>query len=582
LHGQSVEPRSSIFNNPREASTGRFAVGSLQTNEQSLFRGNIDISTGSPQIVFTSTTSGRAASFGMTDAYNMYLNAPSGGALFLSEPRASIVYDSNDTSYYVDPNSTSVLNAINAWGEIGSRRNDVQSILRSYNLSAGGPLQFYLDHNYGNVNIGNSRGVVFAGGSYWEIANSVRAPLFYDSNDTGYYVDPNSTSRLSVANVNFLSLLNDEGLNVKGIRGQFAAGSDGQGISLFSNVDIGYPSGWGSGLGNTPSRGLSVYGGLRVAYSGTGFVTSDTSVRAPIFYDSQNTNYYVDPASGFNFLSTGVTYTSTGSGLFVANAEGTGNTVRLGAAWSRAGSYSNGGYTLGSEAWIAFWISGLEKGYIDSSSNLFMNGSMRAPVFYDTNNSAYYWDIADGAVSNVNTQIVGFAYFRSNAGNGVYSGNTNSPPLQVYSNDAGTAMFSFHRAGYYAVNMGLDPDNVLRIGGWSASANRFQMDMSGNLTMAGNVTAYSDARLKEDVATVANALDLVGKMRGVTYTRKDTGEAGVGVIAQEMLEVLPEVVQKGIGEDDTLSVAYGNLVGVLIEAIKELRDEVEAMKSRLH
>jgi hypothetical protein len=106
------------------------------------------------------------------------------------------------------------------------------------------------------------------------------------------------------------------------------------------------------------------------------------------------------------------------------------------------------------------------------------------------------------------------------------------------------------------------------------------MDMSGNLTMAGNVTAYSDGRLKEDVATVVNALDLVGKMRGVTYTRKDTGEAGVGVIAQEMLEVLPEVVQQGIGDDDTLSVAYGNLVGVLIEAIKELSLKVKTLEEK--
>jgi len=65
-------------------------------------------------------------------------------------------------------------------------------------------------------------------------------------------------------------------------------------------VDIGYPSGWGAGLGNTPSRGLSVYGGLRVAYSGGGFITSDTSVRSPIFYDSDNTGYYVDPASTSN------------------------------------------------------------------------------------------------------------------------------------------------------------------------------------------------------------------------------------------------------------------------------------------
>ncbi len=71
-------------------------------------------------------------------------------------------------------------------------------------------------------------------------------------------------------------------------------------------------------------------------------------------------------------------------------------------------------------------------------------------------------------------------------------------------------------------------------------------------------------------------------MRGVTYTRKDNGEAGVGVIAQEMREIMPQVVQQDGGEDGTLSVAYGNLVGVLIEAVKELQIEVETVKSRLH
>lgn len=370
--GQVVAPRSSIYNNPRETAQGRVAFGSLQTNEQSLFRGNIDISTGSPQIVFTSTTSGRAASFGMTDAYNMYLNAPSNGVLYLSE------------------------------------------------------------------------------------------------------------------------------------------------------------------------------------------------FRAPMFRDTDNSAYYLDPATGFNFLSTGVTYSSTGSGLFVANAEGTGNTVRLGAAWSRAGSYSNGGYTLGSEAWIAFWISASEKGYIDSSSNLWMNGSVRAPIFYDSVDSTYYINL------NGYSQVNGNGSVNGSAGVG----------MSIYSADNNGAIMSFHRGGYYAVNMGLDNDNVIRIGGWSAAANRLQMDMSGNLTMAGNVTAYSDARLKEDVATVSNALELVGKMRGVTYTRKDTGEAGVGVIAQEMLEVMPEVVQQGIGNDDTLSVAYGNLVGVLIEAIKELSLKVKTLEEK--
>jgi hypothetical protein len=93
----------------------------------------------------------------------------------------------------VDAASTSVLNAVNTWGEIGPRRNDNGSLLRSYNTSAGSPLQFYLDHSLGDVNIGNSRGIVNCGGTYWVIANSVRSPIFYDSNNTAYYADFAST-----------------------------------------------------------------------------------------------------------------------------------------------------------------------------------------------------------------------------------------------------------------------------------------------------------------------------------------------------------------------------------------------------
>ena len=110
-----------------------------------------------------------------------------------NDMRAPIFYDSNDTNYYLNPNGISVLQDVTAWGEYSSNRNDVQSLLRSYNTSAGAPLQFYLDHTYGNVNIGNDRGAVYAGGSFWQFANSARAPIFYDSNDTGYYVDPNTT-----------------------------------------------------------------------------------------------------------------------------------------------------------------------------------------------------------------------------------------------------------------------------------------------------------------------------------------------------------------------------------------------------
>lgn len=100
------------------------------------------------------------------------------------------------------------------------------------------------------------------------------------------------------------------------------------------------------------------------------------------------------------------------------------------------------------------------------------------------------------------------------------------------------------------------------------------LDSSGNLTATGNVTAYSDERLKTDIHTVDDALNTVCNMRGVFF-EKD-GQPSVGVIAQEMQKALPEVVHD---DGEYLSVAYGNIVGVLIEAIKELKSEVEELRN---
>lgn len=110
-------------------------------------------------------------------------------------------------------------------------------------------------------------------------------------------------------------------------------------------------------------------------------------------------------------------------------------------------------------------------------------------------------------------------------------------------------------------------------GGWSLTN-----DNSGNTTSTGNVTAYSDIRLKKDIELIPDALDKVCALRGVTYERIDSGERQTGVIAQEVQAVLPEAVMTMTDEQQTLSVAYGNLVGLLIEAIKELKAEVDVLK----
>jgi hypothetical protein len=108
----------------------------------------------------------------------------------------------------------------------------------------------------------------------------------------------------------------------------------------------------------------------------------------------------------------------------------------------------------------------------------------------------------------------------------------------------------------------------------------YKLDVSGDIRATGDVIAYSDARVKDNVETVKDALQTVTLLRGVTYTRKDNEDKSrkVGVIAQEVLPILPEVVQKDT--NGNYSVAYGNIVGVLIEALKELKAEIDELKNK--
>ena len=113
-------------------------------------------------------------------------------------------------------------------------------------------------------------------------------------------------------------------------------------------------------------------------------------------------------------------------------------------------------------------------------------------------------------------------------------------------------------------------NNINQIG-FLTQGNSFgaYCDDNGNWTAIGNITAYSDERLKENIETIPNALETVKKLRGVSFAKKDSGIKGIGVIAQEIEKVLPEVVV----DAEYKSVSYGNIVGLLIEAIKELADK---------
>jgi len=110
-------------------------------------------------------------------------------------------------------------------------------------------------------------------------------------------------------------------------------------------------------------------------------------------------------------------------------------------------------------------------------------------------------------------------------------------------------------------------------GGSVVTALTLDISDAGKATFNNDVVAFSDERLKSDIKTIENGLDKVLKMRGVTFKRD--GVAGTGVIAQEIQDIFPEVVSSS---QEYLAVAYGNMVGVLIEAIKDLQGQLDKIR----
>ena len=123
------------------------------------------------------------------------------------------------------------------------------------------------------------------------------------------------------------------------------------------------------------------------------------------------------------------------------------------------------------------------------------------------------------------------------------------------------------------------------------------LDVSGNATFDGSVSINSgiliggnslqdsDYRFKDNIKTITGAVDKVKQLRGVEYTLKSNGKDSVGVIAQEVEEVYPQLVHTSderLGVTDAKAVNYSSLIGVLIEAVKEQQSQIEALKTQVN
>ena len=125
-----------------------------------------------------------------------------------------------------------------------------------------------------------------------------------------------------------------------------------------------------------------------------------------------------------------------------------------------------------------------------------------------------------------------------------------------------------------------------------ANSNKFLFDHNGDFHAASDIIAYSstisDKRFKNNVVRIDNSLDLISQLRGVSFDWDERIGRGhdIGLIAQEVEAVIPELVSEktyvfGDEETDIKVVAYDRLVAVLINAVNELKAEVDELKKRL-
>ena len=137
------------------------------------------------------------------------------------------------------------------------------------------------------------------------------------------------------------------------------------------------------------------------------------------------------------------------------------------------------------------------------------------------------------------------------------------------------------------LDTGLKRTATNSIGFVTGGTHRMNLDSSGNLVATGNVTAFgspSDIRLKKDVQRITDPIGKVQKLDGISFAYKKTGARSTGLIAQQLIKVLPEVVYQETdletGEKH-YAVRYGQVVGLLVEAIKDQQDQLNLLTEKI-
>jgi hypothetical protein len=401
----------------------------------------------------------------------------------------------------------------------------------------------------------------------------VRAPLFYDKDDTSRYINPAGPSRMGAIGDEYSG-----GCNVMYPQGARYGSNSKTGafkitlpqswtntmmklvISIYEYEDAG---GFDIHCGGYNYAGNGGYWTNCYAYT-VGQVDKDRNFNVRFGHDGSKCVIYI-----------GETNTSWGyPKIFVKSFEG---------------GHSGFSYTNWDDNWDISVVTDIASN-IDVIRNLNQIGRY-VDRLYDRDNNSY--SLKPSAQSMLSTLSVG----STTLGDGVFAvrggdmiidrgkeirwTDSTGSGEYIYSKTSSPYDVTIHSGAYDALqcpNTGQVRINYQ--GSQKFVTTSSGVSITGSMTASGDVIAYSDERVKENVKTIDNALEKVNKLRGVEYNKIGEEKQHVGVIAQEVEKILPQVVTED--EEGMKGVAYGNIVGVLIEAIKEQQKQIDELKSLIN
>jgi len=319
------------------------------------------------------------------------------------------------------------------------------------------------------------------------------------------------------------------------------------------------------GIGNTPDalNKLEVTGRIRTTGAVAAvIINARTGDGAYAFYDPDGNGLQLDVAGTSSLSGTAITVKKSNGYVGIA-------TTAPSAVLEIA---HNGGSTYGTALQIKT-TSGTDGPR--AAFEYYNGGTPKRWNVGIRNSSTTFGIFEDGYVGGFGTERLTVL-----AGGDVGIGTTtqvDSAKLSLYGGSLGGLGFATSQNGT-TVNMAIDSLSGFTTRKSGADFWYFGRSGSANcVSSGGSWVNSSDERLKENIVTLPDALNKVCSLRGVSFNRISSGQPEIGLIAQEVQEVYPDVVEVG----DYLGLNYGALVGALVEAIKDLKTITETLTARI-